>query len=505
MADQKVTDLAVAATAGDTDVMYLVQGGADKQLSVAVLRDAVLSDAITNGVLDKAPSQNAVFDALALKSDSSHTHSIDEDIDDRVAILIQNGAGITWSYNDAGGTLTPTVSITQYTDEMAQDAIGAMILDSTTINITYTDGTPELKADAIVQMSITSDASGLKLSGDSASPGNTQLYGTNGSGVKGWYAQPSGGSVSDGDKGDITVSASGATWAVDNDAITYAKMQNVSATDKVLGRSTAGSGDIEEINFTAAARSLCDDTTITDMRSTLEVLSLYAPEWVFGWKIAIEDYCPSSSSQGVFTIAVVSGTGASGGTTYITGDTITYTANGVIRLSTGTTGTGLGCRALLSGAGSLSFTTNNEYLFQSRVRAEDAPTAGEDFYIFAGFILSSSSNPTTTNGSAGLYYDRNYTNWQTVECVGGTATYVDTGIAFAADTWYDLGVKVIGNDAFGSVGLTYYINGTSVDTDTGVQNVSGLWNISVQIKKIAGTTARFLYIDNIMLAARRSA
>lgn len=42
------------------------------------------------------------------------------------------------------------------------------------------------------QMSITSDVSGLKLSGDATSPGNSMLYGTNGSGVKGWYAQPSG-------------------------------------------------------------------------------------------------------------------------------------------------------------------------------------------------------------------------------------------------------------------------------------------------------------------------
>jgi hypothetical protein len=32
----------------------------------------------------------------------------------------------------------------------------------------------------------------LQLSGDSATPGATMLYGTNGSGTKGWYAQPSG-------------------------------------------------------------------------------------------------------------------------------------------------------------------------------------------------------------------------------------------------------------------------------------------------------------------------
>jgi hypothetical protein len=44
-----------------------------------------------------------------------------------------------------GHTLSCTV--TQYTDEQAQDAVGAMIADTATIDLTYTDATPELKAD----------------------------------------------------------------------------------------------------------------------------------------------------------------------------------------------------------------------------------------------------------------------------------------------------------------------------------------------------------------------
>ena len=65
-------------------------------------------------------------------------------------------------------------------------------------------------------------------------------------------AAPTGGAgVSDGDKGDITVSGSGATWTVDNDAVTYAKMQNVSAASRLLGRGDSGSGDPQEISLGA--------------------------------------------------------------------------------------------------------------------------------------------------------------------------------------------------------------------------------------------------------------
>lgn len=58
-----------------------------------------------------------------------------------------------------------------------------------------------------------------------------------------------GGSISDGDKGDITVSGTGAVWTVDPAAIAYSKIQDVSAASRLLGRGSAsGSGDVEEIS-----------------------------------------------------------------------------------------------------------------------------------------------------------------------------------------------------------------------------------------------------------------
>ena len=65
------------------------------------------------------------------------------------------------------------------------------------------------------------------------------------------------------------LSASIATAAISGSAITYAKIQNVSATDKLLGRSSSGAGDVEEIACTAAGRALIDDADATTQRTTL--------------------------------------------------------------------------------------------------------------------------------------------------------------------------------------------------------------------------------------------
>lgn len=58
----------------DTD--DVAEGATNKYFSAALAKAAAVADAIVNGVLDVAPSQNAVFDALALKADLSHSHVI---------------------------------------------------------------------------------------------------------------------------------------------------------------------------------------------------------------------------------------------------------------------------------------------------------------------------------------------------------------------------------------------------------------------------------------------
>jgi hypothetical protein len=90
--------------------------------------------------------------------------------------LIQN-SGITIA-DGASGTLS------------GSNSGDITITDTDTIDHTLTG--QALSSAARLQMSLTSDASGMKLVGDSASPGNSKVYGTDGSGTKGWYAAGSG-------------------------------------------------------------------------------------------------------------------------------------------------------------------------------------------------------------------------------------------------------------------------------------------------------------------------
>jgi hypothetical protein len=81
----------------------------------------------------------------------------------------------------------------------------------------------------------------------------------------------------DGDKGDITISSSGTVLTIDNDAVTYAKIQNVSATDRLLGRSSSGSGDVEEITCTSFGRSLISSADAPAARTALSVQPTASP------------------------------------------------------------------------------------------------------------------------------------------------------------------------------------------------------------------------------------
>ncbi len=96
------------------------------------------------------------------------------------------------------------------------------------------------------------------------------------------------GVLSDGDKGDITVSASGATWTIDAGVVTLAKMANI-ATDSILGRATAGAGVPEALTalpfaYTGDVTRPADSnvTTIANNAVTLAKMATMATDSILG-------------------------------------------------------------------------------------------------------------------------------------------------------------------------------------------------------------------------------
>ena len=131
-------------------------------------------------------------------------------------------------------------------------------------------------------------------------------------GVNGVYTLP----TVDGTSGQVlsTNGAGTVTWAsssVADGSVTYAKIQNVSATDKILGRSSAGAGVVQEITCTAAARALLDDASAADMRATLGFSEATSGAFGLDWLTTVD--LASARTK-------LAPTGTPSATTYLRGD-----------------------------------------------------------------------------------------------------------------------------------------------------------------------------------------
>jgi hypothetical protein len=265
MANTRVSDLSAGSAVAGTDIIYVVEtagvGGVKKTLT-----------------------------------------QVQEFVEDELNGAFIGGTNITVTYSDVAGTFTFDFTGTDVTDtddvpegatnqyftvERAQDAVGAMV-DTTLV---YTDGTPLLVRAALTGAITAAEGSNTTALGsftkaqlDTAVSDGNVLYVGDITQYTDELAQDAVGAMVDSTlvyvdgtplltraalTGDVTAAQASNTTTIANNAVTYAKIQDVSATNRLLGRFTAGAGDVEEatlgtgLTFSGGALTL--DADLTDL------------------------------------------------------------------------------------------------------------------------------------------------------------------------------------------------------------------------------------------------
>ena len=118
--------------------------------------------------------------------------------------------------------------------------------------------------------------------------------------------------------GDVTSTGDGAQVIAD-EAVTYAKMQHVSATARVLGRNSAGAGDVEEITAAQLKAILADEETGTAGETLAAGDLVYFKSDSKWWKT---DADAVATTKGLLGIADEAITAESTGTIILSGDVV---------------------------------------------------------------------------------------------------------------------------------------------------------------------------------------
>lgn len=306
------TNISISSNAGNFTINSTAAGGG-ASISNSGVNRVLTNDGSTSGIIGQS---NMTFDGSLLNVTGSGNFAsglfvggvpLGEVIDDEVAGLLVAGSGINLNYNDIGNTLTVDTNVS------------TSLVGGTGINLVYNITTDELSI----------NTSGVSLVGHAH--GNIDFNGAIGVSSNLPLITTTNGVISTGNFGntantfcqgndsrlsdtrtptDNTVT----TAKIVNSNVTYAKIQNVSATDRLLGRSTAGAGVIEEINCTAFGRSILDDADSAAARTTLDLGTMATA--------STSNYLAIAGGTLTGAVQVVAGTATAPGVS-ISGDTNT--------------------------------------------------------------------------------------------------------------------------------------------------------------------------------------
>ena len=267
-----------------------------------------------------------------------------------------------------------------------------------------------------------------------------------------------------------------------NSAVTYAKIQNVSATDKLLGRSTAGAGVIEEITCTAAGRALIDDADAAAQRATLGLGTLATQSGTFSGTSS----GTNTGDQNIFSTISVSGQSdviadtASDTLTLVAGSNITITTNAAtdaITIAASASGSGdvVGPASAVDNAVVRFDGTTGKLVQNSAVTIADTTgdiTGGK----YNTVAISGSSTPTLSVTGTSSISGSNTGDQTSVTGNAGTATALQTarninGVSFNGTA--DITVTA----AAGTLTGTTLNSGVTASSLTSVGTIAtGVWN-----------------------------
>ena len=197
------------------------------------------------------------------------------------------------------------------------------------------------------------------------------------------------------------------TAALANSAVTYAKIQNVSATGKVLGRSTAGAGVVEEIDCTSAGRSLIGGADAAAQRATLGLGTLATQSGTFSGTFSGTASGTNTGDQTITLTGDVTGSG--------TGSFATTVANSAV------TEAKLAALSVATGKIQDDAVTAAKLADSSSTVVASTPPAGSGAFVGQQWVNTSNGLEYTWNGSA----------WQRQAAVNTLTVTETTPLAFA--------------------------------------------------------------------------
>ena len=127
-------------------------GITNAMLAGSIANSKLANSSITVNSQAIALGGSHTFDTDDIGEGSSNLYFTNERTDDRVAALIQNGTGISFTYNDSAGTLTPVITLSPFdTDNLSEGSS----------NLYYTDTRANSAIDARVTNTFINNLSGV--------------------------------------------------------------------------------------------------------------------------------------------------------------------------------------------------------------------------------------------------------------------------------------------------------------------------------------------------------